>query len=155
MSLGIMLVIITLILILISYVINDEKYKKIVILYEEEFGRLPITASLARTASLIGTPGIYFAKIDFIMSSLIFPYNRVFNNDMSIEAYHFIRSLPKELTTGFKVEAAFWFVEFIVLAFGDPYYFSEKSNVNRGSNKLESLFYFYFYFYFYFNVPYF
>lgn len=73
MSLGIMLVIITLILILISYVINAEKYKKIVILYEEEFGRLPITASLARTASLIGTPGIYFAKIDFIMSSLIFP----------------------------------------------------------------------------------
>lgn len=89
------------------------------------------------------------------MSSLIFPYNRVFNNDMSIEAYHFIRSLPKELTTGFKVEAAFWFVEFIVLAFlVILYYFSEKSNVNRDSNKLESLFYFYFYFYFYFNVPY-
>ncbi|WP_194857432.1 hypothetical protein [Citrobacter freundii] len=116
-SLGIMLVIITLILILMSYVINDEKYKKIVILYEGKLGRLPTTASLARTASLIGTPGIYFAKIDFIMSSLIFPYNRVFNNDMSIDAYHFIRSLPKELTTGFKVEAAFWFVEFIVLAF--------------------------------------
>lgn len=115
MSLGITLFIVMLILIFMSYVIKDEKYKRIVILYEEKFGCLPATANLARTASLIVTPGIYFAKLQFIMFSLIFPYNKVFNNDMSIEAYHFIRSLPKELTTGFKIEAIFWFVEFSVL----------------------------------------
>ncbi|ECC1695677.1 hypothetical protein DLR11_25200 [Salmonella enterica subsp. salamae] len=115
-SLGIIFVVIMLILMFMSYVINDENYKKIAKLYEEKFGRLPVTASLARSASLIGTPGMYFAKVDFIMSSLIFPYNKVFNNDMSIEAYHFIRSLPKDLTLGFKIEAAFWFIEFIVMA---------------------------------------
>ncbi|EML4683148.1 hypothetical protein U4W25_08570 [Citrobacter amalonaticus] len=115
MSFGTMLVILMLILIFMSYVINDEKYKKIVILYEGEFGCLPITANLARTASLIGTPGMYFAKIDFIMSSLIFPYNKIFNNNMSIEGYHFIRALPSELTTSFKIEAAFWFIEIIVV----------------------------------------
>jgi hypothetical protein len=93
------------VLIFISYVFNKKRYTKIVELYIERFGRLPHMARLARYGSLIGTPGVYYAKVGFIMWSLIFPYNRVVNNNMSIEAYEFIRNLPKELTTGFKVEA--------------------------------------------------
>ncbi|HAT6802819.1 TPA: hypothetical protein JAN03_12405 [Citrobacter freundii] len=115
MSLFIALVIMTIILIFISSIINKENYKKITHLYEERFGNLPQMARMARGASLIGSPGIYFAKVDFIMSSLIFPYNRVFNRDMSFEEYFFIRTLPSELTTGFKVEAILWIIESIVL----------------------------------------
>ncbi|EPG8016314.1 hypothetical protein OQO70_003266, partial [Citrobacter freundii] len=64
--------------------------------------------------SLIGTPAAYFAKIDFIMGSLIFPYNRVINHDMSIESYNYIRNLPGHLTTGFKIEAALWLAELVL-----------------------------------------
>ncbi|AGR59772.1 hypothetical protein A464_2587 [Salmonella bongori N268-08] len=35
---------------------------------------------------------------------------------MSIEAYNFIRNLPGELTIGFKVEAVFWLLGFMVFA---------------------------------------
>lgn len=115
MSLFIALVIMTIILIFISSIINKENCKKITHLYEERFGNLPQMARMARGASLIGSPGIYFAKVDFIMSSLILPYNRVFNRDMSFEEYFFIRTLPSELTTGFKVEAILWIIESIVL----------------------------------------
>lgn len=115
MSLFITLVIMTIILIFISSIINKENYNKIAYLYEERFGNLPQTARMARGASLIGSPGIYLAKVDFIMSSLILPYNRVFNRDMSFEEYSFIRTLPSELTTGFKVEAILWIIESIVL----------------------------------------
>lgn len=115
MSLFITLVIMTIILIFISSIINKENYNKITYLYEERFGNLPQTARMARGASLIGSPGIYLAKVDFIMSSLILPYNRVFNRDMSFEEYSFIRTLPSELTTGFKVEAILWIIESIVL----------------------------------------
>lgn len=45
------------------------------------------------------------------MGTLIFPYNRVINHDMSIESYNYIRKLPAHLTTGFKIEAALWFAE--------------------------------------------
>lgn len=115
MSLFIALVTMTIILVFISSIINKENYKKITHLYEERFGNLPQTARMARGASLIGSPGIYFAKVDFIMSSLILPYNRVFNHDMSFEEYFFIRALPSELTTGFKVEAILWIIESIIL----------------------------------------
>lgn len=111
-----MLIIIYLILIFMSYIINGENYKKIVALYENEFGCLPQTARMTKGASLISTPGIYHAKIGFIMGSLIYPYNRVTNHDMSVEAYNFIRNLPGELTLGFKIEAVFWMLGFIVFA---------------------------------------
>ena len=91
----------------VSYAINKENYKKIVKLYEKRFGCLPEMARLARDASLLAISG-YHAKVGFIMGSLILPYNRVTNHDMSIEAYNFIRNLPGELTTGFKVEAILW-----------------------------------------------
>ncbi|MGR5943788.1 hypothetical protein [Enterobacter sp. C4G1] len=99
-----------LLLLFVSYVFNKDAYKEIVILYEQKFGRLPLTASMAKHASLIATPSSYGAKIGFIMGSLIFPYNRVTNHDMSIEAYHFIRKLPSNLTLGFRIEAALWVV---------------------------------------------
>ncbi len=101
-------------IIFISYVINGYNYKIIAKAYENKFGLLPQTARLARGASLIGTPAAYFAKIDFIMGSLIFPYNRVINHDMSIESYNYIRNLPGHLTTGFKIEAALWLAELVL-----------------------------------------
>lgn len=115
MSLFIALVIIMVILIFMSYIINEDNYKKISHLYENQFGNLPFTARMARNASLMGSPGIYLAKVDFIMSSLLLPYNRVFNHGMSFDEYFFIRTLPSELTTGFKVEAILWVVEIIIL----------------------------------------
>ncbi|WP_247751565.1 hypothetical protein, partial [Citrobacter freundii] len=99
-----------------SYIINIENYKKTVSLYENKFGCLPQTARMTKGASLIGSPAVYHAKIGFIMGSLIYPYNRITNHDMSIEAYNFIRNLPRELTIGFKVEAIFWLLGFIAFA---------------------------------------
>ena len=93
------------VLVFVSYVINKEK-----------FDRLPQTARLARGASLIGSPAAYHAKVGFIMGSLIFPYNRVTNHDMSIEGYTFIRNLPSYLITGFKVEAAIWLILTILIS---------------------------------------
>ncbi|MBD9986336.1 MULTISPECIES: hypothetical protein [Citrobacter] len=104
------------VLVFVSYVINKDNYEKIVKLYEEKFDRLPQTARLARGASLIGSPAAYHAKVGFIMGSLIFPYNRVTNHDMSIEGYTFIRNLPGYLITGFKVEAAIWFILTILIS---------------------------------------
>ncbi|WP_213133351.1 hypothetical protein [Citrobacter sp. FP75] len=115
MSLFIALVIVMIILIFMSYIINEDNYKKTSHLYEKQFGNLPFTARMARNASLIGSPGIYLAKVDFIMSSLLLPYNRVFNHGMSFDEYFFIRTLPSELTTGFKVEAILWVIEIIIL----------------------------------------
>lgn len=103
-----------LVIIFISYVINGYNYKIIVKLYEDKFGSLPQTARLARGASLIGTPAAYHAKVEFVMGSLIFPYNRVINHDMSIESYNYIRNLPGHLTTGFKIEAALWLAELVL-----------------------------------------
>ncbi|ELK6654407.1 TPA: hypothetical protein ACJIKU_000540 [Citrobacter freundii] len=111
---GISFMFLMLAIIFISYVINGYNYKIIAKAYENKFGLLPQTARLARGASLIGTPAAYFAKIDFIMGSLIFPYNRVINHDMSIESYNYIRNLPGHLTTGFKIEAALWLAELIL-----------------------------------------
>lgn len=116
MSLFIILIIIMILLIFMSYVINEDNYKKISYLYEKKFGNLPFTARIVKSANLIGTPGVYLAKVDFIMSSLLLPYNRVFNYGMSIEEYFFIRTLPSKLTIGFKIEAMLWVVEIIVLA---------------------------------------
>lgn len=62
MSLFIALVIIMVILIFMSYIINEDNYKKISHLYENQFGNLPFTARMARNASLMGSPGIYLAK---------------------------------------------------------------------------------------------
>ncbi|MEG9426150.1 hypothetical protein [Citrobacter freundii] len=104
------------VLVFVSYVINKNSYEKIVKLYEEKFDHLPLTARMARGASLIGTPAAYHAKIGFIMGSLIFPYNRVTNHDMSMEGYRFIRSLPSGLITGFRVEAAVWFVLIMLIS---------------------------------------
>ncbi|TKV18660.1 hypothetical protein [Citrobacter sp. wls613] len=115
MSLFISLVIIMMMLIFMSYIINKDNYNKIAKLYENKFGDLPYTARMARGASLIGSPGIYLAKVDFIMSSILLPYNKIFNYGMSFDEYFFIRTLPSELTTGFKVEAILWLVEIIVL----------------------------------------
>lgn len=103
-------------LLFISYVINKDNYTEIVKLYEQQFGQLPLTARMSKNASLIGTPSAYHAKIGFIMGSLIFPYNRVTNHDMSIEAYNFIRHLPRELTFGFKIEAALWVISISAMA---------------------------------------
>lgn len=103
-------------LVFVSYVINKDSYDKIVKLYEGKFDNLPQTARMARGASLIGSPAAYHAKIGFIMGSLIFPYNRVTNHDMSIEGYRFIRSLPGYLITGFRVEAAIWFILTILIS---------------------------------------
>ncbi|QLZ61021.1 hypothetical protein HV079_18530 [Citrobacter freundii] len=100
----------------VSYVINKDSYEKIVKLYEGKFDNLPQTARMARGASLIGSPAAYHAKIGFIMGSLIFPYNRVTNHDMSMEGYRFIRSLPSYLITGFRVEAAIWFILTILIS---------------------------------------
>ena len=104
------------VLLFVSYVINKDSYGKIVELYEEKFGHLPMTARMARGASLIVSTAAYHAKIGFIMGSLIFPYNRVTNHDMNIEGYRFIRSLPGYLITGFRVEAAIWFILTILLS---------------------------------------
>ena len=71
MSLFISLVIIMMMLIFMSYIINKDNYNKIAKLYENKFGDLPYTARMARGASLIGSPGIYLAKVDFIMSSIL------------------------------------------------------------------------------------
>ena len=106
-----------LLILFVSYVFNEDAYKEIVILYEQKFGRLPITAGMARYASLISSPSAYGAKIGFIMGSLIFPYNRVTNHDMSIEAYHFIRNLPTNLTLGFRIEAALWVISTLAFIF--------------------------------------
>ncbi|EPI2800082.1 hypothetical protein ACS5LO_001507 [Citrobacter koseri] len=104
------------VLVFVSYVINKDSYEKIVKLYEEKFDHLPQTARMAKGASLIGSPAAYHAKIGFIMGSLIFPYNRVTNNDMSMEGYKFIRSLPGSLITGFRVEATVWFILIILIS---------------------------------------
>ncbi|WP_196208353.1 hypothetical protein [Citrobacter sp. Res13-Sevr-PEB04-36] len=104
------------VLVFVSYVINKDSYEKIVKLYEGKFDSLPQTARMARGASLIGSPAAYHAKIGFIMGSLIFPYNRVTNHDMSMEGYRFIRSLPGYLITGFRVEAAIWFILTILIS---------------------------------------
>lgn len=104
------------VLVFVSYVINKDSYEKIVKLYEEKFDHLPQTARMAKGASLIGSPAAYHAKIGFIMGSLIFPYNRVTNNDMSMEGYKFIRSLPGSLIIGFRVEATVWFVLIVLIS---------------------------------------
>ncbi|MCU6172723.1 hypothetical protein [Citrobacter cronae] len=104
------------VLVFVSYIINKDSYEKIVKLYEEKFDHLPLTARMARGASLIGSPAAYHAKIGFIMGSLIFPYNRVTNHDMSMEGYRFIRSLPGYLITGFRVEAATWLILTILIS---------------------------------------
>lgn len=104
------------ILIFISYVINKCNYEQIVKLYEKKFDRLPQTARMAKGASLISSLAAYHAKIGFIMGSLIFPYNRITNNDMSVEGYNFIRSLPGYLITGFRVEAVVWFILIILIS---------------------------------------
>ena len=104
------------VLVFVSYVINKDSYEKIVKLYEEKFDHLPQTARMAKGASLIGSPAAYHAKIGFIMGSLIFPYNRVTNNDMSMEGYKFIRSLHGSLIIGFRVEATVWFVLIILIS---------------------------------------
>lgn len=104
------------VLVFVSYIINKDSYEKIVKLYEGKFDHLPLTARMARGASLIGTPAAYHAKIGFIMGSLIFPYNRITNHNMSIEEYKFIRHLPSGLITGFRVEAVVWFVLTILIS---------------------------------------
>ncbi|WP_228292021.1 hypothetical protein [Klebsiella michiganensis] len=74
----------------------------------DKYTRLPITAALAKEASLISTPGAYHAKIGFIMGSLILPYNKITNHDMTREQYDYINGLPLKLTIGFRIEAFLW-----------------------------------------------
>ncbi|HFU1282254.1 TPA: hypothetical protein ACGQW2_000679 [Klebsiella michiganensis] len=95
-------------IIFIMSMINTIPYKKIVKLYMDKYTRLPITAALAKEASLIATPGAYHAKIGFIMGSLILPYNKITNHDMTREQYDYINGLPLKLTIGFRIEAFLW-----------------------------------------------
>ncbi len=70
---------------------------------------------MAKHASLLVMPGAYFAKIGFICESLIFPYNRVSNHDMSREAYDFIRALPSEYIIGFKLFIVLFIMGFLLM----------------------------------------
>lgn len=106
---------ILLILTLLLTIYNERQYKKIVNLYVAKFGSLPITAEMAKHASLLVMPGAYFAKIGFIFESLIFPYNRVSNHDMSREAYDFIRALPSEYIIGFKLFIVLFIMGFLLM----------------------------------------
>ncbi|HCB2272144.1 TPA: hypothetical protein MYR17_002677 [Citrobacter koseri] len=107
---------IALILILIVSFINKFYYKKIAKLYIDRYGSLPITASMAKYASLIASPGAYHAKIGFIMDSLILPYNRFSNHDMTKEQYRYINKLPIKLTIWFRVEGVLWIISIPTLA---------------------------------------
>ncbi|MBO4146325.1 DUF986 family protein [Enterobacter ludwigii] len=106
---------ILLILTLLLAIYNERQYKKIVTLYTAKFGTLPVTAAMSKHASLIATPGAYFAKIGFIFESLIFPYNRISNHDMSRDAYDFIRGLPFKYTIGFKLFIALFILGFLFM----------------------------------------
>ncbi|HAS1783986.1 TPA: hypothetical protein I4G64_03775 [Enterobacter cloacae] len=105
-------------LIMIISFINKIAYRKIVSLYTDKYSRLPITAALAKEASLIATPGAYFAKIGFIMETLMLPYNKISNHDMTKEQYDYINSLPKKLTIGFKIEAVLWIISIPAMIVG-------------------------------------
>lgn len=111
-----MIYMIAFILILIISFINTFCYKKIVKLYTDKYGSLPITASMAKYSSLIATPGAYHAKIGFIMDSLILPYNRFSNHDMTKEQYEYINKLPIKLTIWFRIEGVLWIISIPTLA---------------------------------------
>lgn len=105
-------------LIMIISFINKIAYRKIVSLYINKYSRLPITAALAKEASLIVTPGAYFAKIGFIIETLTLPYNKISNHDMTKEQYDYINNLPKKLTIGFKIEAVLWIISIPTMIVG-------------------------------------
>ncbi|QMR74318.1 hypothetical protein [Enterobacter sp. RHBSTW-00175] len=104
--------------ILIVSAVNKLAYKKIIKLYIGKYSRLPLTAALAKEASLVATPGAYHAKVGFIMGSLMLPYNKITNHDMTREQYDYINNLPLKLTIGFRVEAFLWVVIGTGMVFG-------------------------------------
>lgn len=108
MTFFLMAMLIFVLIIFISYIVNKDNYHEIVELYRAKYGEIPVTARIACHASLIATPGMYHAKVGFIMGTLIYPYNRVTNHNMTLDAYKFIRSLPSKLTLGFRVEGILW-----------------------------------------------
>lgn len=95
--------------IVIISLVNKKYYAMVVDLYIKKYNRLPIMAGLAKEASLILTPVIP-CKSWFIMDSLILPYNKFSNHDMTIEQYNYINSLPMKLTIGFRIEGFLWII---------------------------------------------
>ena len=89
---------------LICYFYNKNAYKKIVKIYEEKIGGVPLDTILCKNASVFSTPYLYGSKVRFITRSLNFKYNNHLHHDVSIEGYNLIRNLPKKLTLGFRIE---------------------------------------------------
>ena len=86
------------VLFIICYFYNIKAYKKIVKIYEEEIGCLPLDTILCKNASVFTTPYLYNSKVRFITRSLNFKYHKHLHHGISIEGYNLIRNLPSRLT---------------------------------------------------------
>ena len=90
---------------MICYFYNKKAYKNIVEIYEKEIGPLPLSTKLCKDASVFSTPYLYNTKVSFITRSLNFKYHKHLHHGISIEGYNLIRTLPKKLTLGFRIES--------------------------------------------------
>jgi len=85
--------------------INKKRFSEICTLYKEKFGSHPAGAIIFDKADSIGFSSGYAAKINFIVSPLIFGKSSVDSTDE--DDVTFIRGLPPRLKNGFIVEYAF------------------------------------------------
>lgn len=100
----------------IVHIYNKSKYKKIVKLYKDKYGRLPLKALIFTHGSLIIPPYGYISKVDFIIYPLFFSYKKKFLfHDMTEGQYLFIRALPSNLLNGFKLEAFVFIASAIIM----------------------------------------
>lgn len=96
---------------IIYSVINNKKYKSLCSLFINEFGFLPGVVILAQAGGVFLT----FQKDLFFLFPLIVSEGGFIVRDMKPEHYHFIKSLPSEITLWIKIKYMLFSISVILM----------------------------------------